>query len=365
MSDDLLIQHYDDWLKEPGPAAVVMREWLVPVEGRDAVIFPPTYPAPQGQTDFPVPYNLDFFPDGTSVCQIDSVGSQANRMESVFKRKPYDELAPQVVVKAGSREVNLLDAGHRAADAIVRFSTLQPEFDRAFRAFLESGNAEPMAQIAPTSLVFGAWDSRATQAKLPRVVRSVIRAYGVRKLHRSAVYIPPVDYVAEGLLGPAEDKAQQDARSELGLSHAPATWTHGGVVVEGTIRRDGALSLTAIRTLAGSSETRTLALRRYVLALGLVALTAPGEVYLRQGCELVSDPEHPAEWELVYTDGRREAVSLPHDQALAYAREAAAGFGVGQARRGEFQAEKALEALGLTKQQRKATRRAGQVKLDE
>ncbi len=359
MTENPLVQRYDDWLKDTGPAALVMREWLVPVEGKDAVIFPPTYPPPQGAGDLRSPYNIDSFPDGASICQIDSVGSQANRMESLFKRKPYDALVPQVVIKVGKKQVNLLDAGHRAGDAVVRFSTLRLDFDDAFRAFLDNQNAEPLAQIAPTSLVFGVWDSRATQAKFPRVVRSVIRACRVRELHRSAVYIPPVDYVAEGLLEPARDKTEQGVRAELGLSHHPATWTHGGVVVEGTIRRDAVLSLIAIRALAASSEDRTLALRRYVLALGLVALTAPGEVYLRQGCELVTDPDHPAEWESVQTDGRREPLRVSHDQMLAYASQVAATFGVDRTREGRFQPEEVSKALGTEKEERKAARRRG------
>ena len=43
-----------------------------------------------------------------------------------------------------------------------------------------------MAKIAPTSLLFGVWDSRSTQVKVARVFRSVIRAHNVRKLSRSA-----------------------------------------------------------------------------------------------------------------------------------------------------------------------------------
>ena len=34
---------YDSWLKDGGPAALVIRELLEPVEGRDGVFFPATY----------------------------------------------------------------------------------------------------------------------------------------------------------------------------------------------------------------------------------------------------------------------------------------------------------------------------------
>ena len=262
MTDEQTLTRFDDWLKDDSDvAALVMREWLEPVEGKDAVIFPPTYtlndtdagsrfnrgeqiPGVYKGQKGPYGYNIDRFGDGTSVCQIDSVGSQANRMEPIFLRPAYQQLVPQVVINANGKNVNLLEAGHRAADAIVRFSDLAEELDAAFGA-VQSGDATKLAKIAPTSLVFGAWDSRSTQVKLPRIVRSVIRAFDVRPLHRSAQYIPAIDYIGEALLDAPENKEQQNAMSELGLSHAPAPWTHGAVSVKKEIRRDASLNLAA------------------------------------------------------------------------------------------------------------------------
>src|SRR5690606_20179020 len=116
-----------------------------------------------------------------NVCQIDSVGSQANRMEPIFKHSEYSSLIPKVTIKHDGGEIDLLDAGHRAADATVRFSDLWKQLYPAFDAYKQHGNAEPLARIAPTSIVFGIWDSRATQVKLQRIVRSVIRAYRVKE----------------------------------------------------------------------------------------------------------------------------------------------------------------------------------------
>ena len=128
------VDQFDDWLNDDGEvAALVMRQWLEPVEGEDGISFPPTYAKPKRMTEEDwLGYNIDRFEDGTSVCQIDSVGSQANRMEPIFKREKYGGLVPQVVIDAGDQVVALLDAGHRAADAIVRFSTLGPELHEAF-----------------------------------------------------------------------------------------------------------------------------------------------------------------------------------------------------------------------------------------
>lgn len=377
MSDDnVTIDQFDSWITEDSDvAALVMRQWLVPVEGEDAVVFPPTYAKPERirEEDW-LGYNIDRFEDGTSICQIDSVGSQANRMEPIFKREECRHLVPQVVVRASvdgeDKEINLLDAGHRAADAIVRFSDLAEDLEKAFQALKDDGNAEPLAKIAPTSLVFGAWDSRATQVKVSRIVRSVIRAFQVKALHRSAQYIPPIDYVEESLLDPPEGKGQQDSMSELGLRHAPAPWTHGGIQVQGIdkensgIRRDATLNLAALRALGGEpkSADATLALRRYILGLALVSFTAPQETFLREGCQLVPDTERDAEWSLVKHDGTREDSPIDHSTALAYAKLAADDFGVGPKRQGTFDSKTAREAVGQTKQERKASKRRGRKK---
>ena len=208
-----ILETFDAWLDHHGPAALVLREHLMPVEGQDGVLFPATFAASEDKI-FKGGYNVNTFADGKNICLIDSVGSQANRIEPLFARERYARLVPQVVIKAGTKRVNLLNAGHRAGDAIVRCSDLQQELMEAFQE-LQRGNAEPLAKIAPTSIVFGAWDSRGTQAKLPRLIASTIRAFDVRELTRSAVYVPPVEYIAEELIDKAEvEKTEKDAELE-------------------------------------------------------------------------------------------------------------------------------------------------------
>jgi CRISPR-associated protein Csb1 len=331
---------YDSWLDDGGPAALVLREHLMPVEGKDGVLFPATYAAAEDKTKFAGGYNIDTFADGTSVCLVDSVGSQANRIEPIFAKPEYKGLVPQIVIRAGDTTVGLLEAGHRAGDAIVRCSGLKDRLQLAFKA-AQAGNAEPLARIAPTSLVFGVWDSRGTQAKLPRLVASTIRAFNVKKLTRSAQYVPATEYVDRNLLDKTEDKKTLDAYAERGFVHVPAAGSHGGVVAE-RVRRDATLSLAALRLLAvreanGTlSADRTRELRRYILGLSLVALTAPQSAYLRQGCNLVPDLDQPREFTLVHADGRREAFALQHPDAMAFARAAAQAFKVGEDETVEF-----------------------------
>lgn len=349
MSDAL--KQFDAWLDDFGPAALVIREHLMPVEGKDGVLFPATYAAAEDSKKFAGGYNIDTFADGSNVCLVDSVGSQANRIEPIFAKPGYTDLIPQVVIRAGDKQVNLLDAGHRAADAIVRCSALKSDLQKAFKA-VQNGNAEPLAQIAPTSLVFGVWDSRDTQAKLPRLVASTIRAFNVKKLMRSAQFVPAAQFVENKLLDEPKDKKTSDAYAERGFIHVPASGSHGGVVAE-KVRRDATLSLSALRLLAVREANGTLAtdrmkeLRRYVLGLALVALTAPQDAYLRQGCNLVPDLDAPRQFTLVHGDGKREPFDLSHPNAVAFARAAAKAFTVGKDRTEEFDTKLARVDVGL------------------
>lgn len=344
------LNQYDEWLTgSKGPAALVLREHLAPVEGEGGVVFPPTF---AGGSGFAGGYNIDEHPDPdnpdkkNNVCIIDTVGSQANRIEPIFAEPEYAELIPQVVVSAGkegddySRNVNILEAGHRAGDALVRCSELKDELHEAFKSLLK-GDAKPLAKVAPTSLVFGVWDSRDTQAKLPRLVSSSIRALNVRRLTRGAVYIPPVDYAQLDVFSDKEkQKAEGDNKSPLakrGFVHVPASASHGGVIAEGGIRRDATLSLAALQQVrAGDDADETLKLRRYVFSLALVALTANTSAYLRQGCNLVREGDTTPELTAVYRDGKRESIDLSHEDAIEYAKAAAAEFEVGDDRTVNF-----------------------------
>jgi len=340
------LNKYDTWLTgSDGPAALVLREHLMPVEGIDGVLFPPTFAAAAAD-GFPGGYNIDRFgdeKDDKNVCLVDSVGSQANRIEPLFSEGECAKLIPQVVIKAGDKHINILEIGHRAGDALARCSELQEELHEAFKSIL-MGSAETLAKIAPTSLVFGVWDSRDTQAKLPRLVSSTVRAFDVRELTRSAQFNPATEYVDQELLPEPKDKKAKDIYAERGFIHVPATASHGGVIATGGVRRDATLSLAALQQIkAGGNADDMLALRRYILGLSLVAFTANTSAYLRQGCNLVLDPDKPSEFVEVYRNGRREPTNLSSDDALAFAKVAAEAFGVGESREVEFDKKKAKE----------------------
>ncbi len=321
-----------------GPVALHLRQALLPVEGPGSPIFPPTYAFPDGHRY--LGYNIDEMSDGTKVALIDSVGSQANRIEPVFgpprgqDENPRAALVPQIDIDCGNgRTVSILAAGHRLGDALVRSTELATAAEDAFRAFLDRNDATPLAKLAPTSLVFGAWDSRGTLAKLPRIVQATIRAENVELLTRSAQYNPPLDYAELEVFSDAEKaKAEGNPKSPLaqtGFVHVPAVRTHGGIIARGPIHRNVTVNLIALRRLDGENAGE---LRRYVLGLALVAATAPMDGFLRAGCLLTLNPEDPGEWCAVARSGVRTTANLDEDTALAYARTVAEAFRVGNDR---------------------------------
>lgn len=332
-----------------GPVALHLRETLIPVEGKGSVVFPPTYAMEDKRNG--APYAIDELANKTKIVQMDSVGSQANRMEPIFRRSPEGRpenplahLVPQVevVVPDGPR-VSLLEVGHRLGDALIRASELKEEAESAFADYAERGDATAIAKLAPTSLVFGAWDSRGEGAKLPRLVQSVVRAWDVEPLKRSAQYNPAIDYAKSEVFSDEDkEKAEGNTKSPLaqrGFVHVPAVDTHGGVLVRGAIYRDVTINLVALRQLGAKQKDTEL--RRYVLGLALVAATEPQDGFLRQGCLLTPDPDAPKSWTLVARDGTRSAVALDADGALEYARAAAEGFGVGESREVLFSRDRA------------------------
>jgi CRISPR-associated protein Csb1 len=345
-------QDLDGWAADPnGPVALHLKQRLLPVEGEGGVIFPPTYAD--------IGYNIDSLSDGTQVATIDSVGSQANRMEPIFRRERYSTLVPQIDITYGeSGKISILETGHRLGDAIIRSTSLQQQAQQAFRLFLDKGDASEIAKLAPTSLVFGVWDSRDTGAKLPRILQSVIRAWSVDVLTRSAQYNPALDYAALEVLSEDEkQRAEGKAESPLaqrGFVHVPATGAHGGVVARGPIEREVTVNLLALRRLRGGQGED---LRRYVLGLTLLAAIEPLDAFLRQGCLLVPDVAVAATWTLVHRTGERKPISLEEGPLAAYAKKAAEKFGVGEGKTVVF--DKALAKADVKKADKKKADKNG------
>lgn len=344
--EKLTIELLDSWATDPtGPVALTMRQRLLSVEGEDGedqIIYPPTYAD--------VGYNIDTLADGTRVALIDSVGSQANRLEPAFKSDSGQALAgfvPQIDIvlreepcgkcepckKVEKPKVDkcknpwkekrsVFDLAHRAADAVVQSSpSLLPPVQEAFEELRRTGNAMPLATIAPTSLVFGCWDSRGGSGeKRPRLVRSIIRAWDVDQLHAAAQF----NSVWKGLSDEQkEDLAKHGEKkkvklSEKGFKDAPAVKYKdgrrvlGGILVRGSIERHVTINLVALRGIVGSDEDKndkTPALRKYLLALSLLTATTDIDMFLREGCNL-RRPDEQDDWRIVPRRGDKTPLDL-------------------------------------------------------
>lgn len=383
--------------------SIVIKQHLLPDDTENPVIFPPTYLAARNKVDDeaeaekgkkekhgPI-YNLDELGDGRNVVEIDSPQSDGNRTEVLFTRAPYRALVPQIDIRVGSELRSILEAGHRAADALVRFSSLAPQFHEAFERTRKNPPDHSMiATLAPTSLLYGAYDSRSTQAKLQRIIKASIRAEDVRPLKKSATFVPAVDYVAAGAV---KEGLDDDAMSSEGMKHALASETLGGVRLTDSKRlvRTIKINLAAIRALNAvpypvpeprplpadptqqqqeefqqasadhdrrraaattDANTRTQLLQQYVLSLALTVAKATPNLNLREGCNLRLSGDD--QWQMIRH--RKEDEPIAVQSVTAFAEAAMKNFftamGLDPERKDHpdvvFQKGVAEEFLGLT-----------------
>lgn len=382
-SDTNILSQYDDLLKDEADiAAIVIRERLRPVQGPRGVFFPPTFAAiGQGKKS---DYHIDRIgpqaddPEGATRagiignrCTVDSVPSQANRLENRLLRYSGTYI-PKVSIsgsRVGEQLLDLLEVGHRVADAVLRYTAgngYEP-FREALRAFV-GGDAAPLARLAPTSLVFGHWDSRpgGTKSKARRILRSEIVAYNVARATKRSQYWSSIDpevneelgqILAEAKEAASRDPETKNPASQLGMTDVPAPESPGGVIAFGKIERTSMIALSGLRSLAAfraptSAESeasaakanaqaidpnQTLALRRYLFALSLAAVADPGVWDLREGCILVrngpppvgdlSDGEAPITATQVRFNGEEQSFTLPlPNDVEAYLRAATDAF---------------------------------------
>ena len=365
MSNDTPIN--SDWLTDRKYVAIVLREYLRPIAGYDNPVFPPTF-AMRPTSQQRHPYNIDTLNNDKNICLIDSIASQANRLEPIF-----DEFTPRIVrqvtvkVTSGKSKVeqtrSLLEVGHRVADAVVRFSDKADDVATALREH-DSGNSVRLAKDYATSLVFGAWNSRDAGEKVPRIFQSTIRATNVKPLTRASQYVPPFNY--KELLDESDKpyinpNTKDDKLSKQGLLAVPvvtmptkekdkelAFRVHGGVLVNGDIRRDASINLVNLRALRSgdANEASHEKLRAYILGLALVALLYDQEYSLRQDCQLVLDPRRAAErakeaeekqlaygkyrLAMVTRNGDETRLDISYDSAENFAKSAADAFAIEQ-----------------------------------
>lgn len=321
---------FKELLRADGPVKIIIN---IPMIAGEDVVSPPTYPMPMNGNK---PLMCDVKDgkgsmydavviDGVTRCTLDSIQSQAHRMQEAFKG-PYKHLVPQITIDTGKGVLNMIDLGHRACDAFLMCSDLAKTMQVAIDAY-RTGDATQIAKIMPTALVYGFFDSRRSGAKCPRVVASEIVANNVSLNRRSAQFFSmgnmPND-ISDALLKELElSDLSSDAIQSLGLQDVPSTNKLGGVYVHGTIERKIGINLEPIKALDDTIQP-------YILGLALLSAFTPTKAMLRQGCTLVH--AGPPTSVLLYNSGITHTFDPKLDDVLAETEAAAKAFGIGESR---------------------------------
>lgn len=369
-------------------AAIRCRAELQPAGGRGDKVFPPSYAVEEkAKTKYALETRqVDGVPVATVL--LDSVASQANRMEEALEDGWREGLLPMPVVLVDfSGEEGLTDLGeitalrapHRIADALLRDALLGGvPFRHSVigKAFTDArpNHATAMYQHCPTALVFGIWDSTGPKgglgAKFQRALVSEIVGIGVETGKKTASRIDPAqiekteiyvdkDNDKDWTADPARARTEKGKpvlfeRKGEGKGGTPSAINHGNIAPSIEERAGGVtfdravqttvLSLPALRKLRFQTDTSgaplgdrrataEMAARTSLAALGLAAIVFGRDngYSLRSRADLV--PSGPLVLELVPRDGgdaipyslsRSEAAAL-----LASASAEAAKHGMG------------------------------------
>jgi CRISPR-associated protein Csb1 len=335
-------------------AAIRRTMRLQPAGGPDDKIFPPTYPQREGTNHVFETRRVDG--ETRSCVLIDSVASQANRLESALIEAarageidlPFIESDFTGTDLADIGRISTLDAPHRAFDAIIRDSRLgetpfpKTELGRAL-THARMDRATAMFEATPNALLFGAWNSTGEGgglgAKFPRALVSEIVGIDAQGGYKVASRIDPIAISKNVAIYANEDrdwafdpkqlsgKPKKVKPSEVNHSNIAPSVDEGGVTMDHA-RHTAVLTLAGLRRLrfpdgaATATAERNRAARTVLAAMGLYALAAQDRAgfALRSRCDLV--PDAPAGFELVAGDGSVEPFDLSVEAARALYGEA-------------------------------------------
>lgn len=360
-------------------AAFRCRRRLQPAGGEGDKVFPPTF---KGAVYAVEKRRVPGRPDPVTCILLDSVQSQANRMELALQEAfdaqnitipvlqvDFNDYAPTGNVEDDEKAGRLIDAigrvtslqmPHRLADAILRDSQINGiDFRKSEKGkvlnTVNLTNATPVFGLCPTALLFGMWDSTGPKGglgpKFERVIVSEIVGIGVEvgDLLRGVRHDPleiraaiKVQKNADKSYFVADDPKSKTKDAKLvspsEVNHSSVTFPtirdrkteenyYSGVTIE-YAEQTTTLSLICLRRLRfpnnGNINPDTEAAARTVLtALGLCAATLAFEsgMGLRSRCLLW--PEGPMEWELLDRPGvNTKKYLLTADEAIALLNEA-------------------------------------------
>ena len=335
-------------------AAIRRVRRLQPAGGEGDKLFPPTYPPEREGPPRHVFERRRIAGEETWCVLIDSVQSQANRMEEALLAAATEEAIALPYVTVDFRDAGLkpleritsLDAPHRVYDAIIRDSLLddvpfmESEPGRRLAAATPA-EATALLEISPSALLFGAWHSQGEGgglgAKFARAlvseimgidtpVEEIVRDRRTGRTEpqtagrRTGSRIDPLGVLrkVEVYKSPTAWDTDKEAAGRGAKKVRPSEINHGNIapsveplgVTCAHAEHRAVLTLAGLRRLRFGDGERDAAGRALLAALGLVALTeqdARGYA-LRSRCDLVCDGA--AVLELVHADGSTEPVEV-------------------------------------------------------
>ncbi len=385
---------YDDLLAAVAGDGVGVRAKLAlsPLDGPGGKVFPPTYGVDdRAETKYAIEQRKVFDNDGVDrtveSVVLSSVADLANRQElALLDAFRSGELQIPVVSTdfsdiegvEGLDRISSLEAPHRVFDSLLRDSLLG---DRLFRmsdpgrAITEASvsNAAALFHHAPTTLLFGGWDSTGPKggrgAKYERAITSEIVAIDIARGVKTSSRIDPAGIELKA--GTLYEAAVEDDNTELawtldpeeavggakkptpvkgggeGAAGRPSQVNHGNItpsidersggITAARIELSVVLSFIQLRRLRfpvdhtgsplESSKRRgaEAAARAAIAALGLAAATLSYEegFDLRSRCVLTALDD--LEFELIRRGSAENTrFTLDRDQALALVAEASA-----------------------------------------
>lgn len=340
-------------------AAFRCRRRLQPAGGPGDKVFPPTF---AGAVYAVEQRRIPSRPDPVTCVVLDTVQSQANRMEMALQealdkglinipviKVDFSEWSPTGSKPEGERFIDdvgiitSLQVPHRLADAILRDS--QTRDGIPFRASevgkslntVSQRNATPLYQLCPTALIFGMWDSTGPKgglgAKFERAMVSEIIGIGATILdtHKArGVRRDPLEIRKAIPIMKAADKSWNIVEPNTKGAVAPSAINHGSVPFDsdnaGTTieyaEQVTTLSLIVLRRLCfpavgASNSDADLAGRTVLAALGLCAATLAFESGMALRSRCLVWPEEPMTWELLKKPGEKpEEFSLTANEAI-------------------------------------------------
>jgi CRISPR-associated protein Csb1 len=249
-------------------AAARTRVELQPAGGPGTKVFPPTYAGAVYATE---KRRLPGYPEPVDCVLLDSVQSQANRMEEALQQAidlgriqlpvvevdftgffPGDDKPEALRLLEPIGKVTSLQAPHRIVDAILRDSIVVEE-NKQFRSKDESSygqrlrrvtaqNATALFELCPTALLLGMWDSTGPKgglgAKFERAMVSEIVGINAVKGCKTSSRIDPLAIQRQAgplyqsasggwTLDPSRAEKQKDQPLRMGKDGRPSEANHG------------------------------------------------------------------------------------------------------------------------------------------